>query len=162
MSLGARLRVATQLFGDNGFYVRPMVDVNLGRTHAEGFSETGAGPLDLIVAGQWFTQANIIPSIEVGGEFSIFKETKVRPFASYGITRVLTGSNFTSSASLEGAPAGSPAFTVSRELDDTLQNVTLGFDVLDAQGFDLRVYYSGVLGDTSEQNSVSLKLGLPL
>ena len=38
----------------------------------------------------------------------------------------------------------------------------LGFDVLDNQGFDIRVYYSGVLGDTSDQNSVSIKLGLPL
>ncbi|MGV8995790.1 MAG: hypothetical protein ACOH12_02450 [Parvibaculaceae bacterium] len=161
MSFGTRLRVATQLFGDNNFYVRPMVDVNWGRTRADGFAETGAGPLDLIVASQWYNQANIIPSIELGGEFSLFKETKFRPYASYGITRVLTGSNFSSTASFEGAPAGAPAFTVSRSLDDTLQNIVLGFDVMDASGFDVRVYYTSILGDTSEQNSVSVKLGLP-
>jgi hypothetical protein len=160
-SISGRLRVATQLLGDKNFYIRPMIDANLGRIYAGGFTEDGAGPLDLVVDGRWYTQANVTPSVEVGGEFKFPNGVLFRPYVSYGYTRLLAGSRMSTSASFEGAPIGAPAFTVSRSLDDELQNITAGFDVLNAEGFDLRLAYMGLVGDTSEQRSLMIKVAFP-
>src|SRR6185503_685058 len=47
--INMRLRLAGQIWGEDGYYVRPLTELNFSELYAGGFHESGAGPLDLVV-----------------------------------------------------------------------------------------------------------------
>ncbi len=79
-NLSTRVRAA-YTFAQDPYYVRPLVDLDLIYSHANGYRESGAGALDLLVddAGQWSFHAT--PAIEVGTRVDVNETTVMRAFA---------------------------------------------------------------------------------
>lgn len=66
--------------------------------------------------------------------------------------------SFSATASFQGAPAGIAPFTVTSPLDQTLAEVSAGFDVWQDKNYSLNVKYDGRFGRHTTNNGGALEL----
>ncbi len=72
--------------------------------------------------------------------------------------RFLSEDSFSATATFEGSPAGVPPFTVTKPMDQTMAEVSVGVDVWQGKRFSLRVAYGGRFGAHTSENGGELKL----
>jgi uncharacterized protein with beta-barrel porin domain len=156
-NVSARMRAA-YTFAQGSYYVRPLVDFDLIYSHAEGYRETGAGALDLLVedSSEWSVHAT--PAIEVGTRIEVNETTVMRAFAGAGVS-FSSADSWDTSARLANVPAGIGTFDSEVPLADVVGRLAAGLDLANDNGFSLRVQYSGSLSDTYTSHSGSLRLG---
>lgn len=143
-------------FGVTGFYVTPMVDVGFAHLSVDGFTETGAGALNLAVASLSETIFSGGPAVEVGATYTIAGAV-VSPYFKAGVT-FLSEDGFTTSSQFAGAPAAlSPFFTTSK-FDDVFADLSAGVQMFSDDGVNLRLNYDGHIGENSDQHGVDAKL----
>ena len=118
-------------------------------------NETGAGALNLHVQSQndWLVSA--APAVEIGTQWQQGGYTW-RPYVRAG-ARFLSKDSFSATA-FEGSPAGIAPFRVTSPLDQTLAEVSAGFDVWQGNNFNLRVSYDGRFGSHTTDNGGALEL----
>jgi uncharacterized protein with beta-barrel porin domain len=159
--INERLRAAVQLWGEDGYYARPFAEVNLTQLNLGGFTEHGAGPLDIISPEHSETAAFAGVGFELGGEFAMNDKTVIRPLFSYELRDTFLGSKQSLSAGLEGAPAGIAPFTVTTDTGHLAHEFNAGVDIIGSDDMSVRLLYSGLYSAKAHQDSVSLKLVLP-
>jgi hypothetical protein len=159
--VSGRLRGAMQLWSGGDYYVRPVVDLNITQLHTGGFTETGAGPLNLVVAPGDQTYMSLAGGAEFGGEIRFNEKTVIRPFASYQLFGVLDGRTQEITAGFEGAPGGVLPFTVHNATNGILHQVGAGLDIIGSDDLSVRIGYSGLYGSRSHQELYTIKLALP-
>lgn len=154
-TLDLRLRFA-YAFGTPAFYVKPLVDFDAVGLWRGAIDESGAGALNLHVRSQNDWVMSAAPSVEIGTQWQQGGYTW-RPYVRAGV-RFLNKDNFGATASFEGAPAGIAPFTVTSPLDQTLAEVSTGFDVWKGKNYSLRLSYDGRFSSHSSNNGGSLEL----
>jgi hypothetical protein len=158
--INMRLRLAAQLWGEDGYYLRPLTELNFSEVYAGGFHETGAGPLNLVVPESIQSSGSAGLGFEFGGE-TAFDGGVLRPFIGYEIKNAIFGRSQSLMAELEGAPSGVGAFSVSNSPDLYLHQATAGFDIITNDNWNLRFLYTGTFGRTTRQDLYSLKIAIP-
>ena len=143
-------------FGATGFYVTPMVDAGFTYVDLDGYTERGAGALNLIVSSsdQWIASAGA--AVEIGS--TITNETMTyRPYMKAGVA-FLSEDSFQTSARFAGTPADVAAFKINSHFDDVYAELSAGIQMFGGQGLNLRLNYDGRYGENSEQHGIDAKL----
>ncbi|MGU3492564.1 hypothetical protein ACLBXM_00855 [Xanthobacteraceae bacterium A53D] len=157
---GARLRAA-YTFGSDAAYLRPFVDLDLIYTSLSGYTESGAGVLDLDVSGSHAWTMLATPAMEIGMRTNLDGGLILRTYAKAGVTLSNTD-GWSTAASLRAAPVGIGAFSAVLPMDDVYGRVGAGLDLSGlANGFQLRGEYEGAFSEHSSRNMGSLRLSLP-
>ena len=157
--VGGRARVA-YTFPLDRFYVRPFLDLDLIYTSLSGYTETGAGLLDLQVSGasQWTALAT--PALEVGTRLDLEGGYVLRGYAKVGAT-FSTTDGWTSTMRLEAAPASVGGFSVVLPMDDVFGRVGAGVDLMGLKnGISLRAEYEGAFSEHTSRNMGSLRFAV--
>ncbi|MEP9375277.1 autotransporter outer membrane beta-barrel domain-containing protein [Aquabacter sp. CN5-332] len=155
----ARLRAAYTFAWDR-FYARPFLDLDLVYTSLSGYSETGAGLLDLQVSGssQWTGLAT--PALEFGTRLDLEGGYVLRGYAKVGATFSTTDS-WTSTMRLQAAPAGVDGFSVLLPMDDVFGRIGAGIDLAGLKnGIHLRAEYEGAFSEHTSSNMGSVRFSL--
>jgi hypothetical protein len=137
-----RLR-AGYLMEEGAWYLKPLADIDLMYVNMPSFNESGAGALDLQVAGISDTRFAATPSLEIGATVPGDSSYVYRPFVSFGATWY-SKNTWQVSAELEGAPPGVDPFVTTTEMPRMLGNLSAGLDIFSAKetgGLDLRLQY---------------------
>ena len=149
----ARLAYA---FGDNSFYVTPMLNAGFAHINIDGFTERGAGALNLQVASASETIFSAGPAVEVGATI-VANELTFRPYAKLGVT-FLSEDAVSTAARFAAAPETIAPFKTQARFDDIYADVSAGVQWFSASGINLRLNYDGRFGANSEQHGVDAKL----
>ncbi len=137
------------------WYVKPGIDVDFNWLKRTGFTESGGGGAGLQVQSSSQFSVAVAPSIEVGGEWVTLSGAKLRPFLRLGAT-IFSNTSTRTTARFAVAP-GSPNFTTTSRTDRVYATVAAGISLVRANGFSLRVTYSGSFSRNSRQHSISAK-----
>ena len=151
---GLHGRVAYQLPQD-GWYLKPYVDLHAIWQRTDAYTESGAGALDLSVDGSSATRLAIVPMLELGGRIDLDAKMVLKPVLGIG------GSFFNKNEwSTQARFVGSPAapFEVSTTLPSALFNVNLGITLMSGDNLHVRLDYTGQFGSDYRSNGGSLKL----
>ncbi len=143
-------------WGSDALHVRPMLELSQTAIRTDGFSETGAGALNLVVPDQTDQTSRASARIELGGEFLTQDGGAIRPFARLGASQTLSGNPSVYSASFSGAPATVNPFGVRARLDDTTLDSELGVAAVGKLG-SAQLKWAGQFGDRTDNQSLSMK-----
>jgi len=155
--VGAHL-LAAHTFEAGNFYLRPMVDLGVTQVHVSGFDETGDSPLALEVESADNTYVTIAPAIELGGELQLGQDGVLRSFLRAGVTEVVAGDAAELSAGFAGVQDGVTPFTIIHPADETMVDLTAGFDVIGAGGGAVRFQTDARFGESTTTYGGSMKL----
>ena len=136
-------------------YLRPRLDLEAIYVDTPGYSESGAGGLDLKFDSTHDWTFGATPAIEVGGRVP-FEGGIARPFASAGVTR-WTDSDMTLKTRFEGG--GGQTFDTTYQLDETVGRVSAGLELVMDGGLELRGQYDGSFTSDSQSHSGTLRVG---
>ncbi|WP_374516742.1 hypothetical protein, partial [Brevundimonas sp.] len=148
----------SRTFGDSNLYLRPSVEVSATRYQQSGFSETGAGGLNLVFDEHEETVTRIRPRIELGGRFDV-PNAIARPYVSVGVSHVLDGDKPGLETRFEAAGTLADPFTTSQPLDETVWETELGVELLgEGAGISARLGYTGQFGDKLETHQFGVRV----
>ena len=148
-------RAAYLLDAGGGVYVKPQIEAGLTHVDREGFTETGAGAANLVVASESETFFTLSPSVEIGGDFELDGGMKVRPFVRVGAT-FISEDNVDTTAAFAGAAAQPFTTTVSR--DDIFGDVAAGVTFFSEDDLTVRAEYQGRFSDDTMSHGGFLKV----
>jgi outer membrane autotransporter protein len=158
-SVAGRLRAAYTLDQDS-WYLRPIADLELIYVRAPGYSESGAGALDLEYDdAEQFTVA-FSPALEVGGRVELGGGYVLRPFGLVGVS-VLSNDDWEVSTRFAGAPGGTDSFETALPLDRVIGRVNAGVQLMAAEGFDVRLTYDGEFSSHITSHAGALTVAIP-
>jgi len=155
-TVAGRVRVAYTIANEDA-YLTPLVDLDVVYTHASGYTETGAGLFNLAVEDNEQTAFVATPGVEAGARVDLSNGLTARVFASAGLS-LSTEDDWTTTAALAEAPAGSGTFDTTIPSADVVGRVGLGIQLSNSQGFDLRGQYDGAFGDDYQSHSGTLRI----
>ena len=157
-SVNGRVRAA-YTFATDRYYVKPLVDLDLTYARASSYTESGAGILDLSVDASDLLAFRATPAVEVGAGFHLTAPfaLDLRAYARPGLT-VGTPSEWTTTARLAQAPAGSGSFDSALPLARVAGRLGLGLQALSVDGLSVRVQYDGTFADTYRSQGGSLRI----
>lgn len=140
------------------WYAKPLVDFAATHVRLGGYTETGAGAANLIVASSRDWILAVSPGIEFGMQTALADGTALRPYIRAGATFLDTDevSVETSFAAAPGVP-----FTVKGRVENVYGDVEAGVHVLTTSGINVRLDYEGRFADNSRQHAGSVKLSAP-
>lgn len=121
------------------FSAIPAVDAWAGYFHQNGFTETGAGPVNLEVASGSNTYAAVRPGLTLAADLTTEGGTSMRAFLTGAYTYFFAGENPGVTASLQGDDNLAPGFTVTTALSSYYVDTELGLDLLNGDGSIFRM-----------------------
>jgi len=154
-TLNGRLRAAYTFAGEQ-HYIRPMVDLDLMYTRSKGFTESGAGVLDLTVDSQSQWSLHATPAIEVGARMAVSETTLLRAYARAGVS-LSNQDDWQTTARFASAPAGVGGFESEMPLAKVAARLAAGLDLANRNGFNLRLEYQGSFADTYTSHGGALR-----
>ncbi|OKH17140.1 hypothetical protein NIES208_10680 [[Limnothrix rosea] IAM M-220] len=154
---GSWLRISHDIDAGGGWYVRPMLDFGSTRVKYNGFEETGAGALNLIVDDSSQAYVTLNPAIEFGGEFKDENLT-IRPTIYLGYTHYLTDPNPSTSARLAGAPQGVDSFEVTSLGDRSKFDAAANVELLFLNGLSMKLGYWGQFSRNTTVHGADFKM----
>ncbi len=143
-------------WGSDALYARPMVELSQTAIRTDGFSETGAGALNLVIPDQTDQASRASARIELGGEFLTGDGGAIRPFGRLGVSQTLSGNPSVYIATFSGAPATVNPFGVRARPDDTTLDSELGVAAVGKMG-SAQLKWAGQFGDRTDNQSLSMK-----
>lgn len=156
-TLNGRLRAAYTAGGDS-FYVRPQVDLNATLVHLSGFSESG-GAGAMTFDSETDTIVSLAPAVEVGAQADLGDGMLLRGFLRGGLDWFMDPELNVTGAFVDAAD-GAGDFTITTSPDDVLWTVSAGADLFTSGGITVRAAYDGKFGESTTDNSVSLKVSM--
>lgn len=130
--------VASRAFQRGDLYLKPMLGIAATHVGHSGYTERG-GSMALRVQGDTHTYFSASPAVELGGELALGESLLLRPYLRAGVTAMLSGDKPRMTAALAAAPGGAGTFTVTEQVDDLAYDVAAGVDLLNHNGFALRM-----------------------
>jgi hypothetical protein len=152
-----RARVAYEMAFDERFYIQPAVDLDVITVHQEGYTETGAGGLNLIVNDSTKTVYGVTPGLQVGKRFDIAGGLPARLFAGVGVS-FLSDDKYETTARFAGL-SSMDTFSTYMPISDTVGRVSVGLDLQKVHGMQLKVQYDGAFADGYQFHGGSLRFG---
>ncbi len=150
--LGARLRTAYE-FSQPSWYLRPYVDLDVNYIRQDGYSEQGAGALNLKVRGNHMTSFMASPMVELGGRKDLANGAILRSYVAGGMS-FLSGGDVVTTMQLNG-PGATP-FTLRSGMPRTYGNLSAGLEYVTPKGVELKTEYA--LRGNGEYRDQSLTL----
>nr|WP_244629787.1 autotransporter outer membrane beta-barrel domain-containing protein [Martelella limonii] len=152
-----RFRASYEIALGDAYYMRPRVDLDVINMHQYGYTETGAGALNLMVDGNSDTAFGITPGIEFGARIPFLEDWPARLYGDLGVSFISadeweTTSRFAGLSSME-------SFSTFTPIADTVGHVTLGLDLAKRQGMELKLQYDGSFADDYRSHTGSLRFG---
>jgi uncharacterized protein with beta-barrel porin domain len=151
---GLHSRISRQFVFDR-FYLKPYVDLHALRVDSDGYTEQGAGPLDLRVSGSHTNVFGASPMLEIGSKFDFGKDKALQVYGGVGGT-FYNQSSLGANMQLADAP-GQINFNQSSELPRDRLKTTAGVDLKAGDHWDVRLEYTGEFADHFDSNTGSLK-----
>ncbi len=145
-------------FNAGALYVTPMFNGGINHIRFGGFTESGAGGLNLAAHSASKTIFSGGPALELGTTIEAGGLT-FRPYARFGVTFLSEGS-ITTEARFAAAPATLAPFAIQSEFDNVYADISAGVQWFSASGIHLRLNYDGRIGGNSEQHGIDAKLTL--
>ena len=160
MNFAAATARASYRWGSDRGYVKPMLEASAVKVETKGFTETGAGALDLVVPGQKDTYGRVSFKVEAGGEFKA-GGAAIRPYGRAGLSYSSDAEKALFTAAFKGAPAAAASgFSVNPGLDKTTFDTELGASVI-GRAASARLAWTGQFGDRTNNQTLSLKISVP-
>jgi uncharacterized protein with beta-barrel porin domain len=153
---------AAYLFEAGKFYAKPMADADVTYLYMPGFSEYGAGALNLNVNGMSDVLFSATPALELGVTALDGGDHVLRPRLSVGAT-FFSKNSLSVDANLAGAPAGSAPFTTTTTFPQVVAKVSGGIDLFSKRqtgGLDIRLQYDGQFGDGFQSHTGGAKASM--
>lgn len=153
---GLHGRIAYELPQD-GFYLRPSLDLDASWISLGSYDESGAGAFDLAVdaSDSWVLSAS--PAIEIGTRVDLADGTVLRPFANVG-ARFVSGNDWAVDARFRSAPDEAGGFSSRIDNPDAVATFGAGVTVMAKGNLDLTAQYQGASGHDYTAQSGVLKL----
>ena len=152
-----RARASYELTFAERFYLRPTVDLDVIGVHQPGYTERGAGALNLVVGDTSQALFGFTPSLEVGGRVDLTPQMPVRLFAIGGLT-VLSDDDWEQKVRFAGIST-MDAFSTYVPYNDIVGRVSAGIDLQNIENFELKLQYDGAFADDYQSHGGSLRLG---
>ncbi len=146
---------ASYRLGTDRAYLKPIVEASHLKVDTDGFTESGAGPLSLVIPRQSDDFTRVSAKLETGAEFA-GNGVGVRPYSRIGVSHLAGGDKDLFAAAFAGAPAGVQGFSVSPGLDRTTLDAEAGIAVVGRFG-SARFSWSGQFGDRTRSQTLALK-----
>ncbi|HWU80678.1 MAG TPA: autotransporter outer membrane beta-barrel domain-containing protein, partial [Caulobacter sp.] len=160
MSFLAASGRASYRWGSDRAYVKPMIEASAVKVETKGFTETGAGAVNLVVPDQKDTYGRASVKVEVGAEFK-GRSAVYRPYGRVGATYSSDAEKALFEAAFQGAPAAAASgFAVNPGLDKTTFDTELGVSVIGPKASG-RLAWTGQFGDRTRNQTLSLKVAIP-
>ena len=155
--LFARFRASYEVaFGDQ-YYMRPRVDFDVINMQQFGYTETGAGALNLMVDGNSDTAFGVTPGIEFGVRIPFKEDWPARLYGDLGVT-FLSSDAWETTARFAGL-SSMDSFSTFTPIADTVGHVSLGLDLAKRQGMELKFQYDGAFADDYRSHVGSVRFG---
>lgn len=151
---GLHSRTSRQFVFDH-WYLKPYVDVNATRIDSDGYTEKGAGALDLRLAGAHSYVFGASPMVEAGSRFDFANGVTLQLYAGLGGT-FYNQNRLGADAQLADAP-GPLQFHQSSDIPQDRFKGTAGLDLKVNTDVDIRLEYQGEFASHFESNTGALK-----
>lgn len=157
-TLGARLRAAYQFAGPRA-YVRPQLDLDVIHTRKPGYTESGAGSLDLEVSGMRDTTLALRPNVEFGARVDLASGGWLRPYGSLGVT-LLSDDALSTQANLRGLDGVVSDFRTTSHMTRVLGDAGVGIHLMTGKGYELTAEYQAQFGRNVVSHQGSARLAV--
>jgi hypothetical protein len=137
---GLHLR-AEYLVSLGNWYMKPNVTVEAIYRHMSGYGENGSTPFNLNVKSSSDATGGAVPMIEVGHGGGLAGVGTLRGFVGVGAA-FYVNNDWQSQATLQLAPAGTGAFTLTSKSPNATAKVNVGIDLFTFQGVEAKLTYS--------------------
>jgi len=153
-TLGLHLRAAYQIPFDR-FYLEPALDADLNDVNLPGYTESGAGALNLKVKSANSVIATGTPNLRIGTRAQIGSAT-VDAYVGAGVS-FIAGNSYTTDASFAAAP-GYGSFTNTLSNAHVAGKFSAGVEVYTTKRLDVRLEYDGVVAAHEVENGGQVRL----
>jgi hypothetical protein len=144
------------------WYLRPMIDLGVLHLRADSASEQGLGAAGLVFDDYDETHTWIRPAIQLGREFELGTDYRLRFNVGVGAQQYLSDTHTTVKAGLAGAPDGIAPISMDASLGDPRYDATVGVDFLTTDNVVVKLHYQRSWSDHRDADAVRLKLEYPL
>lgn len=155
--LFARARASYQFGFSDEYYMRPKIDLDIINMHQYGYTETGAGAINLSVDGNSDTAFGVTPGVEFGARIPFLEDWPARLYADMGMT-FLTSDEWETTARFVGL-SSMDSFSTFTPIADTVGHVTFGLDLARQAGMELKFQYDGAFARDYQSHVGSLRFG---
>ncbi|HYP85304.1 hypothetical protein [Variovorax sp.] len=153
--VGIHSRISRQLAYDT-WYLKPYVDLHATHIESGGYTEQGAGPLNLRAAGSNTNVLGASPMLEAGTRFNLSGGMTLQAYAGVGATFYNQGNLGADFQFADSAPGGS-SFHVSSDIPSNRIKTTAGLDLSASDRVNVRLEYTGEFADHFRSNTAALK-----
>ncbi|GAB5469578.1 MAG: autotransporter outer membrane beta-barrel domain-containing protein [Rhodospirillales bacterium] len=150
---------AAYLYERDNLFVKPRLGLGVEHLFGSDYQESGDSPFLLDVETQSQTYVTFRPAVEVGGEWDLPRQSRIRPHLSFGITQYLGDPSVKLNASFLGSSA--QPFSSATDLDGTRYEIAGGFDLFAGQSAVVRLEGASSLSKNSTLYGGSLRVELP-
>ena len=141
----------------NDWYMKPYLDLHVVHFHTGGFTEQGAGALDLAVNGSTATTLSASPMFEVGGRWTFANGMVLRPDVAAGAI-FHNRNHWDSSAQFVGSAPGVAPFTAVSSAPSALAKVKLDMNLSVSKSTEIKLEYGGQFGSGYSSNEGILRV----
>jgi hypothetical protein len=152
---GIHSRISRQFAFDN-WYLKPYVDLHATHINSDGYTERGAGQLDLNVAASHTNLFGVSPVLEAGSRINFGDDSTLQIYGGLGGT-FYNQSNLGANMQLADAP-GPVYFKQTSDVPQQRFTTTAGLDFKTGDHWDARLEYTGQFASHFESNTGSLKV----
>jgi hypothetical protein len=153
---GLHSRISRQ-FAFQGWYLKPYVDLHATHIQADGYTEQGAGPLDLNVSSSSTNVFGVSPMIEAGSNIVFNNGMSLQLYGGVGGTFYSQGA-LGADMQFADSPLGAGTFHISSDLPSDRLKTTAGLDLKAGDHWDMRLEYSGEFAEHFQSDTGALKV----
>ncbi|WP_210490859.1 autotransporter outer membrane beta-barrel domain-containing protein [Microvirga antarctica] len=158
MTAAGRFRASYE-FTFPTWYVKPYADLDVIHTSLPGHTESGLGAsLAFSSAQQW--NVAVSPNIEFGARLDVAPDMWLRPYASVGMT-VLAKDSLPVKLRFSDTNAAVSPFVADVAIPDILGNLTVGAQLFNTKGYEIKAEYRADFGRDYLSQEVSARLAIP-
>ncbi|WP_310621994.1 autotransporter outer membrane beta-barrel domain-containing protein [Flexibacterium corallicola] len=152
----SRARVSLGVPFKKDYYIRPILDFDVFWLHQAGYSEVGAGDLNLNLESDSKFIWGFNPAIEFGSRLNLRSETVSRIYLDLGAL-FLSANEWGSTVTFRNFPNSS--FRTWYPITNRAALVRVGLDVQQIVGFETRLQFSSLIAEDYEVHGGSLRMG---
>jgi len=157
-SLAGRLRADWTMPLPHG-WLRPSLDLDVVHSAAEGYTERGAGALNLALGASSETAAMLTPALELGGETPLTADAALQAWVRIGAT-FSSVDGYGATGRLASANPALGGFRSVVAVADATARLSAGLAVVEADALSVEAVYDGAFADGYSAHGGSLRLTL--
>jgi hypothetical protein len=153
---GLHSRISRQVvFKD--WYLKPYIDLHMSHIESGGYTEQGAGALDLKAASSRANVFGASPMLEAGTKFEFTNGMTLQVYGGLGATFYNQSKLGTNMQFADSAP-NAGWFHITSDLPQDRLNSTAGLDLKAGANLDVRLEYSGEFAKHFQSNAGAVKV----